>query len=302
MAKKPKKEINVIWLILISLGVLFLVQNSDTFMGAFVTTVENIEPSSMTEWEQFSLQNNFTIDGLDYSSTDYNCWDINTETGTVTSVDCDALARQYGVVPANVFGDELTIMTLPVNVSSCSDLLSFVDQAGDNSTQYTVIQERQVLLVPSGIMWCNYDNNLMLNTEDLAVLSNYYAEFENVTMTEVILTGDECLNASGDWNGVVCTCWDETIITDINATCPEDNRTREISTPTTTTSVNETEATLDTDAPEEVTFLDSIKENKILVFGIILCGAIMIYYFGFEAGPNKGFIKKKTSRRRRRRR
>jgi hypothetical protein len=280
---KNKKEIPLVFVLLASLAILFLLQNGSDFMGAFVTTTENVEPLTIEDWETMASESNDSlvmIDPVEFAYLD--------ETYSLATYSLDNTS-DFGM---------FTITDTYSAGFSCSDILALID-ASEVSTSYSVIEARQVLIVPGGFRWCNFNDQLMISGADISQISDYYGDFEVDTTVEITLSENSCEDVDGVWSGLVCTCWDDSTIVELNETCPED-----------TTVVDDRQDTLASESvatptvtPDvvEPTLKDKLLENKtvLLIAGIVII-SLLLYYFGFEMGPNKGFIKKKRKSRSRR--
>ncbi len=280
---KMAKKNDIQWWVWVGLIALVFLITKTGFIGTLVTTCDNIEPTSLSEYQIAitnmsgtiaASQNQFTLNGDIYS------------TFTATTL------------PLGTFD----LIEPGVN-KSCSQVLADV-AAGSNSSIYTSINSKQVLINEVDAFWCNYNNNMVLRADSTATITAYFNRFEVCISEEIedvsdyVYNGsaDACRALGGDWSSDnTCLCGDELLLT--NETCDDSREDTgsyatggeglytstpgqiegKVSTPTTTTT------------NREEGFTD---QQKYAGFGAIIL-VIFLMYWLFEKGPDKGLIKKK---------
>lgn len=164
MTKFKKKSSPIVILGGIILIVLFL--GKTNFIGSFLTTCENYEPTSVLEYStavselggttvpsssiSFVLDENTTVTLQEYVT--------NSVLGNLHIIDCVAL-------PCNTV------------------LLSY--QASKNGT-YLSVSTKNVMLADGTFYWCNQNNNILLSAVNQDTFTNYWNQFEVCTTIEVV--------------------------------------------------------------------------------------------------------------------
>lgn len=259
-----EKKVNIIVILLVALGVLYLIQNADViFPQATVTATTNLEPLSISDWQNRTELLNGT-----FKETEPFLFNDGNQT---------IILNQYEVIGTPL--GELSISDTKEQGYNCNEVLANLKQNG--TSYYSLIEKRQVLIVLDGFLWCNYNNKLLLSSPDVTTINRYYDEYLEITTQDIGIDKTECIAAGGSWDGNICICPSGVFLTESGSQCPDVNETYQQ-----TTSTTSTQSTTDSTEKEK---------DPLLMYILFVLGAlILIYYFGFEMGPNKGFIKKKS--------
>ena len=283
MAKFKKKENANTILIVIGIILVVLFLGKEQFMGAFITQCDNIEPDSITQYQD-------VIEELNGTMLSADSYTLQQETGPRTLFVYDSSSNL----------GEIEIIDLQDIV--CSNFLQIVNQL-DNNSQFIVVNQRQSLITSEGIIWCNYNNNIALRTQDIATISTYYDKFEvcitqefneseGLPTTVWVTDATECASLRGNITEGICTCSDGSKL-EVGDICPDpegdDTGGRaETGTTTSTTTSNEEETITQPPAPTEP------EDRKSLIFTISGLALILFAAYWFlEKGPDKGLIKRK---------
>jgi hypothetical protein len=264
-SKMANKDIN--WWVVIGVVALILLIGKFQFTGILATFCENTEPKSISEFQT-------TVSGLNGTIQQV------TPTLTIMQNGSNMAFQQYSIKAP--FGE---LQVFPTEGYSCSSILAIVDKQLEN-TSYVIINERQVLLIPYGLLFCNYANNLALLAPATNDLSNYMQSFTvcesrevaNVTSNYVEVES-ECIRLNGIWKNSTCICEDGDRLP-LNSVCEETSTVTTsgstVTQPTTPTETRETTAT---------------NQWLYIAGGIII--VLVIAYWVFEKGPEKGLIKRR---------
>lgn len=287
---KLKKGDNQL-LIVIGIILFIVLFGKSDFLGALVTTCENLEPPSINGYFT-SIQE---MGGLVTYDSVYNIVYNGNETGL----------QKYR--SESKMGDINLIDTENIG---CDKVL-FSLYTKDNTSQYVSFDKRQVLIIQDKFMWCNYNNNVLLESTSSMSIFHYLGEYI-VCITEEVADNfsigeSECVTLRGTYENGQCVCIDGTLL-EIGNICPDpeeyyidiptDEESREetgegyITPPTQTTPSTPSSFSIDQSTGD-----DSARNKEIYMMSII---AILIlgyaaYHF-FEKGPDKGLIRKKRRR------
>lgn len=267
-----KKDIN--WLVVIGILALVLLIGKFKFAGILATFCENTEPASISEYQSTIASLNGTIKSV-------------TPTITIQQDGSNVAFLQYSIKAP--FGD---LEAFPTDPYPCNSVLAIVDKQLDN-TSFVVINERQALLAPMGILFCNYANNVLLLTPSTSGLSIYLETFSvcesketnNVTSPYVEVQS-ECERLNGIWINSTCLCENGDRL-QLNRACPETVRSGQSSTSGSSLSSTPVNATTVVNADPQYPSTQTI----YILAGIAI--VLFIIYWVFERGPDKGLIKER---------
>lgn len=283
-----KKKDNGIWIVLGLIAVVLLITQTD-FLGSLVTTCENNEPISLTEYESYAT-------------------DIN---GTYTDVDLiysDSVGDYVALTRTQIISPEIgTFEILNIqNLTSCADYLdtmlnTYTPEAAANATGAAIVENlrlsgRDVMKFTQPVTppfneryyWCNNEDNIPVMSYDLAAYARYFEVFEQCTTQEVNPTENESIVIETDKATGTTTFKTQQTNQDPCASlqCPDGY---------------ECSSAGGIAACNEIPQNSSNKNRTATIIGGL--AILFAVYWFFEKGPKKGiFVDEQTKRMRRRRR
>ena len=153
-----------IWIIIGLIAVIFLITKFD-FLGSVMTSCENNEPVTMLEYEAATAMMNGTF-------SEPQLFNLIQGNGSISFPKRTSNTK---------LGEYEYIDT--TGTISCEDLLELI-KIEDNTTTFTTLSKRTVLLTSTSVMWCNNEGTITLKSS-ITGFSNYFAEYE--TCTEIVV-------------------------------------------------------------------------------------------------------------------
>ncbi len=163
---------------------------------------------------------------------------------------------------------------------------------GITNAEYVLIQQRQVLKTEAGYLWCSYNQNFALLTEQTQTIINYYDEYATCERTrqQLIKDSNTCHEANGEWINGACYCGVNKMRE--GQTCNIDD----VGEPDPSQPIQ-----LEPGIEEPTTNLITSRlttTNTTIIVALVLLLLVALYW-KFEKGPRKGLIQKNRFRRKR---
>jgi len=313
-------------IIIVVLGLLafVLLATKTSFFAAIVTTCNNAEPKSLSEFTTKidALNGSVNREGnLNVQETtglvSYPLYRSASKLGSLYAIDvgnqtCSSVLLKLSTTPISrgvSAGDNVSICTsicmegwalsgtqcvYDTCYRSCSGTTVYNNQTACETAnnvlhaEFTLINQHQVLSLSDGYYWCNKEGTMMLYSPKLTALASYYAQFETCTTKNTdILSKSDCNALAGDWIDNTCMCGNKVLQVGTLCQLTNDDISKEedIDAPINTTTPN----VVVTTPPEDLTTPPNYT-MWIIVGGVVL---LFVIYMVFERGPKKGLFKKR---------
>lgn len=270
-----KNKLNPV-IVIIGILLVFFFLGKTGFLGSLITNCINTEPNSISE-----LNLTIVVESLTIPKT--------VENGTYNNITTNYLVKKYAL------DEQTSIYDLYAGIDA-NTVMRFTSQ---NTSVIGVLNDKPIWTMNTSTCWKNKYNNLIFCSANQSKISEYYSKYEVCTTTQInvtvsnttginITTESACTAKGGLFRlaELRCYCANGTVVTNLNS-CVAQVAITQTATPLEATS---TSGGLNFGPPEDTRSSFNTKQKYIAAIGVLVV-LILLYWF-FEKGPNKGLIGK----------